>query len=594
MNITENMGGFLIVEIMVVLWSVLFFRIKGKIKPEERRNHSLQEENKKLKEDYERTRHQNELNQQYKYAILHNSQWLHCESITRNKMTACSVAQANTDVDIRDVQLPGSYEGFIKCFANKYVSEEYRKNYLETYQCSRILEQYKNGERIISNEYKIVTEQGEIKWISEEMLLVQDKLKGEIAALSYAIDITKEKKQEEQLKIALDSAEMANQAKSEFLSQMSHDIRTPMNAIIGMTDIASMNLDNPAKVRDCLEKIAISGKHLTTLINEVLDMSRIESGRMVLSESELNLRNLVDTMLEMVKPQLLEKRHELTVCFHAIEHEDVLGDAFKIQEAFLNFIINAIKYTPQGGKIQLQVTEKPSDMPNIGCFEFVFKDNGIGMSPEFVDIIFEPFTRESDTRVNKIQGTGLGMTISKNIVQMMGGTIAVESALGEGSVFTVTIYLKLQDKKALGEPINKPAEEPIDESVRFEGRRLLLVEDNELNREITKELLLETGLQIDMAEDGLEALKKIETSPEYYYDMVFMDIQMPKMNGYKAAMAIRALQRQDIKTLPIIAITANAFAEDVLMAKQSGMNGHMAKPLDMAVMYKNLVKWLGA
>ena len=442
---------------------------------------------------------------------------------------------------------------------------------------------------------------------------------------------------------------------------------------------------------------------------------------MVFSESEFNMCDLVDDMLQMVKPQLEEKKHELSVNVHDIKHEDVIGDSFKIQEVFINFMTNAIKYTPEGGHIQFQITEKESDTFNVGCFEFVFKDNGIGMSKEFTDIIFEPFTRAADSRVSKIQGTGLGMSISKSIVQMMGGTVEVESEPEKGSTFIVRMYLKLQDKKLahyekfkglrvliadddedvcintcdilnslgmcsewvldgdkavekvkqarqegcefwaiildwkmpnkngiqtareirrivgeevsiiiltaydwteveiearkagvnafiskplfrskivytfmefLGEyPDNKPQEE-LKKTLDFTGKRLLLAEDNDLNREIIKELLMETGIEVDTVENGMEALKKVEESPEYYYDIVFMDIQMPKMDGYKATMAIRALQRRDIKELPILAMTANAFSEDVMMSKQAGMNGHMAKPLDIAVMCKNLEKWL--
>lgn len=721
MNSIESMMIFLVIELIVILFLIVIARMKIGADKERKQNDILQADNLKLQESYERIRHLNQQNEQYKYAILHNSQWLHCESITRNIMTACSVDKNNTDVSLSDILLPGSYEEFLKCFAERYIVEEFREEYLKIHQCRNIIQKYYEGERLIGSEFKIITEHGETKWIYEEMLLIKDDFNGEISSLSYAIDNTKEKKQAEQLKIALASAEMANKAKSEFLSQMSHDIRTPMNAIIGMTNIAAANINNPIRVQDCLDKIALSGRHLISLINEVLDMSRIESGKMVLSESEFNLCNLVDDMLEMVKQQLIEKKHELSVNVHDIEHEDVIGDSFKIQEVFINFMTNAIKYTPEGGHIQFQITEKPSDMLNVGCFEFVFKDNGIGMSKEFVDVIFEPFTREADTRVNKIQGTGLGMAISKNIVQMMGGTVEVESTLGEGSTFTVRMYLKLQDRKQtyyeklhglsvliaddeedicmntcdilnslgmvsdwvlsgedavekvrlakeagrefwaiildwkmprkdgietareirqiVGEDVSiiiltaydwteaeiearqagvnafmtKPLfrsklvymfmeflgasweegeEELLDETYDFTGKRLLLVEDNELNIEITKELLSETGLFVDTAENGIEALKKVEDSPEYYYDIVFMDIQMPKMDGYKATIAIRALPRQDIKELPIIAMTANAFAEDVLMAKQAGMNGHMAKPLDIAVMYKNLTKWL--
>ena len=718
----ENTLLFLVMELIIFVFLLIIFRMKIKASREQEINNILQNDNEKLQESNDRIAYLNQQNEQYKYAILNNSQWLYYANISRNLVTACSISDDNTDVDLRNMKLPCSYDGFITCFAYRYITDEFRDEYLNQHRCKDVRDKFFNGERLIEREFKIKTDIGEEKWIYEKTLLIRDSLNNEILGLGYAIDTTKEKIQEEQLKIALAAAEMANKAKSEFLSQMSHDIRTPMNAILGMTNIAAANINNPARVQDCLEKIALSGRHLISLINEVLDMSRIESGKMVFSEGEFNLCDLVDDMLQMIKPQLAEKKHELSVNVHDIKHEDVIGDSFKIQEVFINFMTNAIKYTPEGGHIQFQITEKESDILNVSCFEFVFKDNGIGMSKEFTDIIFEPFTRAADSRVSKIQGTGLGMAISKNIVQMMGGTVEVESEPGKGSTFMVRMYLKLQDKKLayyeklkglrvliaddeedvcvntcdilnslgmcsewvldgdnavekvkqakqegrefwaiildwkmpnkngietareirrivgeevsiiiltaydwtevevearkagvnafiskplfrskivymfmefLGEsPDNKPQEE-LEKTLDFTGKRLLLVEDNDLNREIVKELLLETGIEVDTAENGMEALKKVEESPEYYYDIVFMDIQMPKMDGYKATMAIHALQRRDIKELPILAMTANAFSEDVMMSKQAGMNGHMAKPLDIAVMCKNLEKWLG-
>ena len=717
----ENTLLFLVMELVIFIFLLIILRMKIKASREQEINNILQNDNEKLQESNDRIAYLNQQNEQYKYAILNNSKWLYYANISRDLVTACAMSDDTTDVDLSNMSLPCSYDGFITCFAYRYIADDFIKEYLQMHRCRDVWDKFYNGERLIEKEFKIKTDLGEEKWIYEKTLLIRDSLNNEILGLGYAVDTTKEKKQEEQLKIALAAAEMANKAKSEFLSQMSHDIRTPMNAILGMTNIAAANIDNPARVQDCLEKITLSGHHLISLINEVLDMSRIESGKMVFSESEFNMCDLVDDMLQMVKPQLEEKKHELSVNVHDIKHEDVIGDSFKIQEVFINFMTNAIKYTPEGGHIQFQITEKESDTFNVGCFEFVFKDNGIGMSKEFTDIIFEPFTRAADSRVSKIQGTGLGMSISKSIVQMMGGTVEVESEPEKGSTFIVRMYLKLQDKKLahyekfkglrvliadddedvcintcdilnslgmcsewvldgdkavekvkqarqegcefwaiildwkmpnkngiqtareirrivgeevsiiiltaydwteveiearkagvnafiskplfrskivytfmefLGEyPDNKPQEE-LKKTLDFTGKRLLLAEDNDLNREIIKELLMETGIEVDTVENGMEALKKVEESPEYYYDIVFMDIQMPKMDGYKATMAIRALQRRDIKELPILAMTANAFSEDVMMSKQAGMNGHMAKPLDIAVMCKNLEKWL--
>ena len=546
--------------------------------------------------------------------------------------------------------------------------------------------------------------------------------------LWIAIDISEEKKMEiasrKALKDAFLSAEHANKAKTEFLTNMSHDIRTPMNAIVGLTALAGANIENQERVVGCLEKITKSSRHLLRLINEVLDMARIESGRISLADEEFTLPDLIDNLIYMVKPSVKEHGHNFRININYIEHEAVCGDSLRIQQVFTNLMSNAIKYTPDGGNIQFSIEEKPNGFSELGCFEFCIEDDGIGMTEEFQKIMFEPFTRADDHRTTNVQGSGLGMAITQNIVHMMNGDIKVESKKNGGTKVTVTIYLKLQGKdtvkieelmdipilvvddeesscestvaaleeigiagewvtsgeaaikrtlerherkedyfailidwqmpgmdglettreirKTVGEDvtiivltaydyseieaearmagvnafIEKPLFPsrltatlkelvqdqnekeklernrllPIEES-DYSSKRILLVEDNELNREIAAEILSMSHVKVDCAVNGKEAVEKIAFSPENQYDLVLMDIQMPIMNGYEATAAIRSLPDKKCQ-IPIIAVTANAFVEDVQLAKNTGMNGHLAKPLEIEKLNEVLKKWL--
>ena len=540
------------------------------------------------------------------------------------------------------------------------------------------------------------------------------------------MDVSQEKKAEieshKALKEAYRAAENASRAKTEFLSNMSHDIRTPMNAIVGLTAIAGANIESQDRVVECLGKITKSSRHLLGLINEVLDMARIESGRISLAEEDFSLPELVDNLLTLTKPAIDEHHHQLEVHVEHIEHEAVCGDSLRIQQVFVNLMSNAVKYTPDGGNITLTIKEKPNGFSKLGCYEFSIEDNGIGMTPEFQKIMFEPFSRADDHRTTKVQGTGLGMAIARNIVNLMNGDIQVESAPNKGTKITVTVYLKLQEnekeqkKELLDLPVlvvdddktccestvatlqeigiagewvltGKEAVErcaarhktgrdyfavildwkmpeidgiatarkirervgedvtiiiltsfdfsEIEEEARaagvnafmakplfrsrltatlrqftsgkkeenarnyledfakenYAGKRILLVEDNELNREIATEIIGMTGVTIDSAENGKIAVEKVMEAPEKWYDLIFMDIQMPIMNGYEATAAIRALAGSRGK-VPIIAMTANAFAEDVQLAKNTGMNEHIAKPLDLNKLNDVLKQWL--
>lgn len=402
-------------------------------------------------------------------------------------------------------------------------------------------------------------------------------------------DVRKDQEIQQVLRDAIETANATSKAKSDFLSSMSHDIRTPMNGIIGMTAIATAHLDDRERVEDCLKKISEASSHLLSLINEVLDMNKIESGKVELNEENFNLSELVDTLLAMTKAQLESHHHTLKLDVADVIHENVIGDSHRIQQVFVNLMSNAIKYTPDGGTISLSVAERPTNAPGVACYEFVFEDNGIGMTEDFQKHLFEPFTRANDKKTAAIQGTGLGMTITQSLVRMMGGDIQVKSKPGEGSRFAVTVYLKFLDVQ------NAEArkEDPLKnlEDLKFEGKRILLVEDHPVNAEIAKNVLQMTGLEVEWVMDGEAAVERMAGSNEGEFDLVFMDIQMPNMDGYQATAAIRAMTTY-ARRIPIVAMTANAFADDIRKAKEVGMNDHISKPIDFKELAKILQKWI--
>jgi signal transduction histidine kinase/CheY-like chemotaxis protein len=404
---------------------------------------------------------------------------------------------------------------------------------------------------------------------------------------------------EKALVLVAQKAEEANSAKSDFLSNMSHDIRTPMNAILGMTTVAMQHIDEKERVMDALNKIRTSGNLLLGLINSVLDMSRIESGKIVLKEEPFVLSETVDTFLAIFQTQIDAKHLSLQTDVRNFEHKHVIGDEPRLLQIFVNIMGNAIKFTQEGGSISLDFREIPSETSGYGCYVFIFEDNGLGMEKEFVEQIFEPFTRAADSRVTRIEGSGLGMTIAYNLAKMMQGNIEVESEPGKGSKFTVFVQLPIQevleenDEQRQSET-ERYSSSPLEDfkNLGFDGKRILLVEDNELNVEVATEILETAGLIVDSARNGKDAVERVADSPEGYYQLILMDIQMPVMNGYDASAAIRAMNRQDLKKIPIIAVTADAFLNDERKAASAGMNGHIAKPIDIKKMKKVLCEYL--
>lgn len=631
--------------------------------------------------------------------------------------------------DKKGLEVRENFAAELRTYAEKFVHPDDREEYLQVMDLEKFKENLSPEHPYVAVEYRktpVGYEFLEAEWIRGTAILAETDGGRPKMVLYVTQDVTEIKRKEEEsrkiLKDAWEAATRANAAKSDFLSRMSHDIRTPLNAIIGMTAIAKMRLDDRERVLNCLGKITASSRHLLSLINEVLDMSKIESGKIQISEDAFHLSELVQNVLAMVRPAAVAKHQEMVLHVVNVEHENVVGDQVRIQQVFVNILGNAVKYTPEGGHLELEIRERSSREYGYGCYEFVFQDNGIGMEPDFVRTLFDPFSRAEDSRVSKIEGTGLGMAITKNLVQLMNGTIEVESEKNKGTRFTVTLYLKqrnvsLPDMERLSgqrilvvdddahirktvcgmlsdmgmkaesaaggreaverfaqasaagkryfavildwkmpdvdgldaaegiaemagedKPIlilaaydwsrveedarragidefitkpmfksrlayffrrlagldsGEPGEKQEKEQYSFAGRRILLVEDNDLNREIAVEILGDMDVFVETAENGKESLEVYQSHPSGYYDLIFMDIQMPVMNGHEAAQAIRRSGREDAQEIPIIAMTANAFAEDVMKSRQAGMNEHISKPLDLEELLQCMERWIG-
>ncbi len=419
--------------------------------------------------------------------------------------------------------------------------------------------------------------------------------------------IEEQKKQEEVLAKALEAAEQANKAKSTFLSSMSHDIRTPMNAIVGFTSLAQSHVNEPEKVKEYLENISTSSSHLLNLINDILDMSRIESGTVKLEEKPVHLPDVFHDLKTMIQGQVAARGLHLYVHTDDLVNRNVIADKLRLNQILLNLVSNAIKFTPRGGTIEVRMEEKPGEGCEQAIYKLTVKDNGIGMSKKFLSHVFDTFSREQSATVSGIQGTGLGMAITKNIVDMMEGKIQVESEEGKGTLFTVIFPMKINKdgektevldtdagiktgtesgmkvSKEGGSCQGQPSTENNGERIvpDYSGKHILLVEDNEINRELATLILEETGMEIDTAEDGDDAVTTIHSAPADTYDLILMDIQMPKMDGYTATREIRTFRDNKKANIPIVAMTANAFEEDKEKAYKAGMNGHIIKPITM-------------
>ena len=410
--------------------------------------------------------------------------------------------------------------------------------------------------------------------------------KGIILFRNITAEKSKEIEANRKLSQALNAAREASQAKTTFLFNMSHDIRTPMNAVMGFTAMAKKHINSPETVKKYLDKIDIAGKQLLSLVNQVLEMSRIESGKIILSEQKCNLENLIKALSTTYGSHAESKGILFTATIINIEHQFVLTDGDRINQIAANIIGNAIKYTNENGTIMCTLEEKKCDREGYGLYTLTVEDSGIGMSSEFLEHIYDEFTRESSSTVSRIQGTGLGMTIVKKLTDLMGGTIEIQSQKGQGSKIAVTIPMKWS-----GNFNTEVAEQKTITTIPLKGMKVLLVEDNEMNREIAEEILTEIGLIVDTANDGDIAVSKIRKAAPGEFKLILMDVQMPRMNGYDATKEIRKLDDPQKANIPIIAMTANAFEEDKKNALAAGMNGHLAKPIEVQKLIQTLTNF---
>lgn len=382
------------------------------------------------------------------------------------------------------------------------------------------------------------------------------------------------------------AADVANRAKTSFLFNMSHDIRTPMNAIIGFNEMAMKHLDDTERVRDCLEKVNMSSHHLLSIINDVLDLARIESGKVNIEEAPMSLTQAAEELRDIVTQNVKDKSLTLNVDFSGITHDFVMADKLRVNRVLMNLISNSIKYTNVGGMVSYTITEKSCSCDDTAGYEFVVADNGIGMAPEFLEHVFEAFSREKTSTVSGIQGTGLGMAITKELVDLLGGTIGITSEVGKGTTVTVHFAFKTLEHQDI------PVADEKDEvnTAKLTGKRVLLAEDNELNREIATEILEENDMTVVSAENGQVAVDKYinSISSGELFDVILMDVQMPVLDGYEATAKIRAFDENTGRHIPIIATTANAYAEDISNCKKAGMDAHLAKPIDIQQLLKTL------
>ena len=449
------------------------------------------------------------------------------------------------------------------------------------------------NEKLDFVEYRIVRRDGTVRWVEDYGHLAQLPGAGEVYYV-FLTDITdKRRTQQEKFRVELEleQARSANEIKSAFLFNLSHDIRTPMNAVMGFSALARRHQDEPERLRDCLDKVDTASRQLMALIDDMLEMSRLDFGRVELKSDSVSLREQLGLVLDLFRMQALEKRLHLVEDF-ALPEGNVLIDADRFRRIMGNLIGNAVKFTPEGGSVTVSARQKQVSESGFARFAFTVRDTGVGMSEEFMRRMYEAFEREESSTRSGMPGTGLGLSIVKRLLDMMGGSISVESRKGEGSVFTVELPLK-RSGGAAAEPPRPPEAAP--ETPRADGtRRVLLVEDIEINRMLAETILEESGFSVESVPDGCDAVEAVKAHPLWHYDLILMDIQMPVMNGYEATRAIRALNRADARALPIIALSANAREEDRRQSLESGMNSHVAKPFDVARLISTINEYIEA
>lgn len=537
---------------------------------------------------------------QYKKAILSTAMAVYTYNVTKDILFEEIIEQEGTEplLPKMGLGLPCSFNEYVNRKSKLITTKQEADFFRKTFNTKTLLDMFNSKRYTFDNEYEFMVA-GRKGVFREAVILTKDLETGEIWGLTTVRNITHERNEskriEQALRDAFYQAKNANNAKTLFMSQMSHDIRTPLNSILGMAAIAREHIDDRNRVNDCMEKIDFAGRHLLDVINNVLDLSAIESGKTMLVQEDFDLRVFLDDTLKMVYP-LAERRGQTVETEYGEFNGSVSGDVTKLRQLLVNVLSNAIKYTPNGGRIKLTVDESERDRHDVCRYKFTVEDNGIGIPKEFVEKIFDPFARVDNHRTGNVQGTGLGMPIAQNIARMMNGDIHVKSEIGKGSVFEITVCLKRSvksDKKYIGEANMEEQKRVRMSDFDFGGITVLLAEDLSFNAEIAAEFLNEANVKVEFAENGAEAVRMFGESEQGHYSLIFMDIQMPELDGYGATRQIRALNRADAREIPIIAMTANAFIEDIEHSIDSGMNGHIAKPIEIPKLAQILTSFLG-
>lgn len=518
---------------------------------------------------------------QYKKAILYDADIFLEVNLTKDEFISASMqmadGQANEFFGYTDVPQFEKYSEYVEFLKDKTDIGE-RDIFSRFFDCERLIRCYAEGELEQTHDSWIVDSFGRRRLCHFIFLLGKNEYTNDVITLSITKDVTAQLERQNLLKSALQQAQTANIARNSFLFNMSHDIRTPLNAIIGYTELTRNHKSEPDKIEYYMDKIRMSSEQLLAIVSASLEITRMESGKAKLIESVCRLGELLSGVEERVCLQTNLKFIEFVVDKSGIQHYEVIADYMRIQEILNQILDNAVKYTNPGGKITLSVVETDMSLKNYSKYQFIVEDNGKGISEEFKKELFDPFMRENNTTKSGILGAGLGLAVVKNLVDMMEGSIEVESEVGRGSKFTVSLLLKISEKQAAD---GKDKSMHILDEEDLKGKRILLVEDNEINSEIAQELLEGKGYLVETAKDGSVALEKIKNSEPGYYALVLMDIQMPVMDGYEATRAIRKLENRELARIPIIALSANAFIEDYKKSFESGMNGHFPKPINM-------------
>ena len=545
-----------------------------------------------LEKKNEELRSANVRESQYKKAILYDAITFFEVSLSKDRFISDPLPLVEGKVyNLFEFMNPKPFEKYTDyidfCAGN--IAPEFLEEFRQFFDIERLIQCYEKGELEQTFESWTIDSIGRRRLCCYILLLGKNEYTNEVVTLFVVKDVTDQIEKQNLLQTALQRAEAANMARSAFLSNMSHDIRTPLNAIIGYTELIRNHIAEPDKIDEYNKKIYISGEQLLSIVNESLEITRMESGKANLVESECHLADLFADVEKSMMIEMNAKSMNFIFDKTRVNRFEVIADYMRLREILCQLLDNAVKYTYPGGNIYLTAEEVENDFPGYGMYRFIVEDNGIGISKDFISSLFDPFKRENNTTQSGVPGTGLGLTVVKNMVDLMEGNIEVESEPGKGSKFTISLRLKLQEGQNPDKTV--PEKEIFDQNV-LKGKRILLVEDNEINMEIAQELLTGQGFLVETAEDGSIALEKVEHSEPGYYDLVLMDIQMPVMDGHEAARGIRRLENRQLARIPIIALSANAFVEDYQKSMDAGMNAHFPKPIDMQELQELIQKVL--